>query len=368
MPLNSLAYGVIGNTPVFGTVILGSSPSRPTLNKKEKIDLLRLIFFYAVFATYTCPMIALGIDIGGTNTKFGLANRDGDILYQSRFKTAEFSSHEGIISAIKDELTKLDEWGDIKGVGIGAPNGNYYQGTIEKAPNLPWKGIVPFAQEVENQFGLKAVLTNDANAAALGEMVYGNAKGKKDFIVLTLGTGLGSGIVINGDLVYGKHGIAGELGHTLVNVNGRHCNCGKTGCLETYVSATGIRRTIYKLLADHTEPSLLRGVSFDDLSTRFITEAAEKGDFIALEAFKYTGRVLGLKLSDFVVHTDPEAIFIMGGLARAGHFLFKPAQKNMDENLMPLFREKGIQIQSSGLKDDDAPILGASSLVWKYLA
>jgi glucokinase len=312
-------------------------------------------------------MYAIGIDVGGTNTKFGVANEAGEIIFQSRVKTQEFADHKVMVKAIGDELSAQFDFSQLLGIGMGAPNANYYEGTIEEAPNLPWKGTVPFVETVEKTLGLKCVLTNDANAAALGEMVYGHAKGMTDFIVITLGTGLGGGVVVGGDLVYGKHGFAGELGHTLVSAHGRHCACGKIGCLETYVSATGIRRTIYKLLADYTEPSLLRGVSYDDLSTRFITEAAEKGDLIALEAFKYTGRVLGMKLSDFIVHTDPEAIFLLGGLARSGKFLFEPAQEHMEKHLMPLFKGRGIKLQPSGLKDDDAPILGASSLVWKYL-
>lgn len=312
-------------------------------------------------------MYAIGIDVGGTNTKFGVANESGEIVFQSRVKTQEYADYHELVAAVGAALSAEFDFKNIHGIGVGAPNANYYEGTIEEAPNLPWKGTVPFAKTIEKTLGLKCVLTNDANAAALGEMVYGHAKGMTDFIVITLGTGLGGGVVVAGDLVYGKHGFAGELGHTLVSAHGRHCACGKIGCLETYVSATGIRRTIYKLLADYTEPSLLRGVSYDDLSTRFITEAAEKGDLIALEAFKYTGRVLGMKLSDFIVHTDPEAIFLLGGLARSGKFLFEPAQEHMEKHLMPLFKGRGIKLQPSGLKDDDAPILGASSLVWKYL-
>lgn len=311
--------------------------------------------------------LAIGIDIGGTNSKFGIADREGNIVAQSRVKTQGFKDYKVFIAELKREIEKLHSLDDVIGVGVGAPNANYYDGTIVNPPNLPWKGITPFAEEINNAFGLECVLTNDANAAALGEMVYGKAKEMKHFLVLTVGTGLGSGIVINGELVYGKHGFAGELGHTLVNANGRNCACGKKGCLETYVSATGIRRTVYKLLADYTEPSMLRSISFNDLSTRTITEAAAKGDKIAIEAFKYTGRVLGMKLSDFVVHTDPEAIFLLGGLAKAGDHIFTPAQENMEHFLMPLFLDKKIQLQPSGLKDDDAPILGASSLVWKYL-
>lgn len=311
--------------------------------------------------------LAIGIDIGGTNSKFGLADREGNIIAQSRIKTQGFDDYRVFISELKKEVEKLHPIHDVIGVGVGAPNANYYDGTIVDPPNLPWKGITPFAEEVQKVFGLDCVLTNDANAAALGEMVYGKAKDMKDFVVLTVGTGLGSGIVVNGELVYGKHGFAGELGHTLVSANGRECACGKNGCLETYVSATGIRRTVYKLLADYTAPSILRSISYDDLSTRTISEAASKGDEIAIEAFKYTGRVLGMKLSDFVVHTDPEAIFLLGGLSKAGDHIFTPAQENMEKYLMPLFLDKKIQLQPSGLRDDDAPILGASSLVWKYL-
>ena len=311
--------------------------------------------------------LAIGIDIGGTNSKFGFADSNGNIIAQSRIKTQQYTDYKEHIAALKSEVAKLHPMDDVIGIGIGAPNANFYNGTIENPPNLPWKGISNYAEEVKRLFGIECVMTNDANAAALGEKVYGKAKDMDDFIVLTVGTGLGGGVFSRGDLIYGKHGFAGELGHTLVNANGRFCGCGNRGCLETYVSATGIRRTVYKLLADYTEPSILRSISFDDLSTRTISEAADKGDKIAIEAFNYTGRILGMKLSDFIVHTDPEAIFLLGGLTNAGDHLFKPAQENMEKYLMPLFLEKKIQLQPSGLKDDDAPILGASSLVWKYL-
>lgn len=311
--------------------------------------------------------LAIGIDIGGTNSKFGFADRDGNIIAQSRIKTQPYTNYKEHIAALKSEVEKLHPLENVIGIGIGAPNANYYNGTIEKPPNLPWKGISHYADEVKKVFSKECVMTNDANAAALGEKVFGKAKEMDDFIVLTVGTGLGGGVFSGGDLIYGKHGFAGELGHTLVNANGRFCGCGNRGCLETYVSATGIRRTVYKLLADYTDPSILRSISFDDLSTRTISEAADKGDKIAIEAFNYTGRILGMKLSDFIVHTDPEAIFLLGGLTNAGDHLFKPAQENMEKYLMPLFLEKKIQLQPSGLKDDDAPILGASSLVWKYL-
>jgi glucokinase len=252
------------------------------------------------------------------------------------------------------------------GIGVGAANGNYYKGTIERATNLPWKGIIPVADMFKDEFDLPAIITNDANAAAVGELVYGAAKGMKDFIVVTLGTGLGSGFVANGQLLNGKHGIAGELGHTSVNPAGRFCNCGKRGCLETYVSATGIKRTVYKLLADHLEPSELRGISFDNLNTKMITECAIRGDVVALAAFEYTGRILGMKLAETVVHTDPEAIFLFGGLSLAGDLIFKPTIRHMEANLMPLFRGK-VKVLPSALQNQAAPILGASSLVWNYL-
>lgn len=311
--------------------------------------------------------LSIGIDIGGTNAKFGFADRDGNILAQSRVSTQAYPDSLSFVKALKEELPKLHQMDDIVGIGIGAPNANYHTGQIESPPNLPWKGYSPLVDQVKEIMGMPSVMTNDANAAALGEKVYGNAKNMDDFIVITVGTGLGGGVFSNGDLIYGKHGFAGELGHTLVNANGRMCNCGKRGCLETYVSATGIRRTVYKLLADHLEPSILRSISFDDLSTKTISEAADQGDKIAIEAFKYTGRILGMKLSDFIVHTDPESIFLLGGLARAGEHIFGPARENMKKYLMPLFHNRDIQLLPSGLKDDDAPILGASSLVWKYL-
>lgn len=311
--------------------------------------------------------LAIGIDIGGTNTKFGFADEHGNILIQSRIKTAQFSEYTQIIPALKSQLEALHSFDEVVGIGIGAPNANFYEGTIVDPPNLPWKGISHFTNEMEKVFDKKCVITNDANASALGEMVYGHARGMKNFVVLTVGTGLGSGVVVNGELMYGHNGFAAELGHTLVNINGRNCGCGRKGCLETYVSATGIRRTVYKMLADYTEESPLRSISFNDLSTKMITEAAQHGDKIAIECFKYTGRILGMKLADFVVHTDPEAIFIMGGLSKAGDHFFNPVRENMYNFLMPVFKKFEVKLQPSGLKDDDAPILGASSLVWKYL-
>lgn len=314
--------------------------------------------------------LTVGIDIGGTNTKYGIVDRQGYVHHQGSIATTDYEDFkdffDGMADALRESIAFLKKDYKVVGIGVGAANGNYYTGTIERATNLRWKETLPLAQMFKDEFNIPCVLTNDANAAAVGEMIYGNAKGMKDFVVITLGTGLGSGFVCNGVLLNGKHGIAGEVGHTSVNPTGRYCNCGKRGCLETYVSATGIKRTVYKLLADHLEPSELRGISFDNLNTKMITEAALRGDVVAKAAFEYTGRILGMKLSETVVHTDPEAIFLFGGLSQAGDLIFKPTIKHMEANLMPLFRNK-VKILPSALQNQAAPILGASSLVWDYL-
>ncbi|HEY5692840.1 MAG TPA: ROK family protein [Cyclobacteriaceae bacterium] len=315
--------------------------------------------------------LTFGIDIGGTNTKFGIVDRKGKVLFNDRVRTREFETIESLIDqvaqALRDGMHDLGSNDTLVGIGVGAPNGNFLTGTIENAPNLKWKGSIPLTTIIKKIFNVPVMVTNDANAAAVGEMIFGSAKGMKDFIVITLGTGLGSGIVCNGLVLNGKHGMAGELGHTFVNPGvGRQCNCGKRGCLETYVSATGIKRTVYKLLADSLDDSELRDVSFDQLSTKMITAAAQRGDKVACEAFAYTGRILGMKLSDSVVHTDPEAIFLLGGLSLAGDFIFEPTIKHMEATLMPIFRGK-VKILPSGLPNQVAPILGASSLVWNYL-
>jgi glucokinase len=314
--------------------------------------------------------VTIGIDIGGTNTKYGIVDRKGNVLFQSHVSTREHDEFQEFFKALalelKEALSSLNSDYRLLGIGVGAANGNYYRGTIEHATNLPWKGIIPLAEYLQDEFQVPALVTNDANAAAVGEMVYGAAKNMKDFIVITLGTGLGSGFVCNGELVNGKHGIAGEVGHTSVNPAGRYCNCGKRGCLETYVSATGIKRTVYKLLADHLEDSELRGISFDDLSTKMITEAAMRGDIVAQAAFEYSGRILGMKLAETAVHTDPEAIFLFGGLSLAGDLIFRPTIKHMEANLMPVFRGK-IKVLPSALQDQAAPILGASSLIWDQI-
>jgi glucokinase len=314
--------------------------------------------------------LTVGIDIGGTNTKYGIVDREGNVLHQGSIPTTdyvEFTDYFNAMAKAIEEGFKTCPESKLIGVGVGAANGNYYTGNIEHATNLKWKGILPLAKLFKERFNVQCILTNDANAAAVGEMIYGNAQGMKDFIVVTLGTGLGSGFVCGGVLLNGHHGIAGELGHTSVNPTGRYCNCGKRGCLETYVSATGIKRTVYKLLADHLESSELRGISFDNLNTKMITEAAQRGDIVANACFEYTGRILGMKLADTVVHTDPEAIFLFGGLSLAGDLIFKPTIKHMEANLMPVFRGK-VKVLPSGLQNQVAPILGASSLVWDYFS
>jgi glucokinase len=313
--------------------------------------------------------VTLGIDIGGTGTKYGVVDIDGNVLSQGSISS---QSHEHFTDFIKALAKAVEadmdtENHELVGVGVGAPNGNYYRGTIEFAPNLRWKGVLPLGQSLEDIFHVPVVVTNDANAAAVGEMIFGGAKNMKDFIVITLGTGLGAGIVCNSELVNGFDGFAGELGHlTIHHGQGRNCQCGRKGCLETYVSATGIKRTVYKLIADHQEDSELRGISFNDLSTKMITEFALKGDIIAQKAFEYTGRILGTKLADTVNHTNPEAIFLFGGLSLAGDLIFEPTIKHMEKNLMSIYQNK-VKVLPSQLQNQSAPIIGASSLVWNKL-
>ncbi|WP_226391114.1 ROK family protein [Penaeicola halotolerans] len=313
--------------------------------------------------------IVLGVDVGGTSTKLGLVDREGNLLAESKFMSTEYEFIDGFIESFEkhvDQLVKsIGPDHEMIGIGIGAPNANFYRGTIEYPPNLKWPGITPLASMVKRKFKLPTLLTNDANAAAYGEMIYGGAKGMKDFVVITLGTGLGSGIVSNGQLVYGYAGNAGEVGHTLVNVHGRHCGCGKQGCLETYVSATGIRRTVYKLLADYTVDSKMREVSFEDLSAEMITDAAHAGDEIAIAAFEYTARILGMKLSDVVAHSGPEAIFLFGGLTHAKDLLFMPTAKHFNNNLMPIFKGK-VKLMPSELNNKNAAILGSAAMIWKH--
>ena len=313
--------------------------------------------------------VVVGIDIGGTNTKYGVVDRAGNTLFENSISTRAAEGVDGFLknltAAIQSELAKNSSF-HLAGIGIGAPNGNYYKGTIEYAPNLNWKGIVPFVDLFKQYINVPMVLTNDANAAAIGEMLFGGAKNMKDFIIITLGTGLGSGIVSNGEVVYGHDGNAGEIGHSIVRYNGRQCGCGRQGCLETYASATGIKRTVYKLLADHLSDSKLRSICFNDLSAEMITEAALNGDKIAISAFEYTAKHLGRKLADSVAHTSPEAIFLFGGLTKAGDLILNPTRKHFEDNLLEIYKNK-VQILMSGLNGTNAAILGTAALIFKEI-
>ena len=311
----------------------------------------------------------IGMDMGGTNTVFGVVDARGNVISKSAIKTGTHTDVNLYIQDLYDEMIKLiDAAGGVekfKGIGVGAPNGNYYTGNIEFAPNLPWKGVIPFAKLMTEKFGIPAALTNDANAAAIGEMTYGVARGMKNFIMITLGTGVGSGIVIGGRLVYGHDGFAGELGHTTaIRENGRLCGCGKKGCLETYCSATGVARSAREILASSTQESLLRNIPVDSITSKDVFEAAMEGDEIAKDIFAFTGKVLGQSLADFVAFSAPEAIVLFGGLSKAGDLIMNPIRENMEENLLPLWKGK-IKLFFSELKEADAAVLGASALAWE---
>lgn len=307
--------------------------------------------------------VALGIDIGGTNSKLGLVDVSGNILFESNISTTSLKDADEFFVKIKKTLESISESYKILSVGIGAPNVNYYKGTIEFAPNLNWGEMILFKEIYKKYFQYPFVLTNDANAAAMGEKRFGGAKTMSNFVVFTLGTGLGSGIVVNDEVVYGHSGFAGEIGHIIVNPKGRHCVCGRRGCLETYVSATGIKRTVYKMLADYTQPSLLREINYNDLNAEMITEAAHKEDFIAIKSFEYTGKILGLKLADTVLYTSPEAIFLFGGLVNAGKYLLKPVQKYMEKNVFRPFKNT-VKLLPSKLMNKNAAVLGVAALAW----
>jgi len=313
--------------------------------------------------------VVAGIDIGGTNTVFGFVDRDGNILGENRIKTSHYPDAVNFVSAlyekIAEEHRKTDTETEIIGFGIGAPMGNINKGTIEHPADLPWKGITPLADLFKKHTDLPVIVTNDANAAAVGEMIYGGAKGMKDFVVITLGTGMGSGFVVDGKLIYGHDGFAGEIGHTSIRpgTSNRDCGCGKKGCIETYASATGLKRTLLKVMADSIEPSDLRKFSFEELDAKMIHDAALKGDKIALAAFEHTGMMLGFKLADVAAHTNPEAIFLFGGLALARDLIFEPTRRYMEENLLFIYRGK-VKLLESKLSTQNAAVLGASSLVW----
>jgi glucokinase len=313
--------------------------------------------------------LAIGIDIGGTGTKFGVVDRDGNVLFSGGISTKKHAEVTTFIDELYAALSVLIEKaggvGRMKGIGVGAPNGNYYTGTIEYAPNLPWKGVIPMSTLMESKFRLPVTLTNDANAAAIGEMMYGAAKGMKDFIMITLGTGVGSGIVANGKLIYGHDGFAGELGHTIIIPDGRmHPGTGKKGSLESYASATGVRYTALELLEGTDEKSSLRNIPKDELDSKKVYEAAIQGDELARHVYEYTGRILGLALANAVMFSSPEAIVLFGGLTKAGDLLLKPTREHMEANLIQVFQNK-VKILISHLRESDAAILGASALVWE---
>lgn len=316
---------------------------------------------------------AIGIDVGGTNTKFGIVNHRGEITNRGDISTTKHTNIEDFIDQLYDELKPAIKaiGGDelIKGIGVGAPNGNYYNGTIEYAPNLQWTGVIPLAKLISKKFKKPCTLTNDANAAAVGEMMYGAARGMRDFIMITLGTGVGSGIVANGHLIYGHDGFAGELGHTIIRPGGRlHAGTGMKGSLETYASATGIAFTAKELLDERkSEESLLRNMPQKKIDAKAVYEAAAKGDKIAKEVFKFTGQILGEALANFVMFSSPEAIILFGGVCKAGKMLMDPVKKNMEKNLLPIYQDK-IKLLFSELKESDAAILGASALVWEIKA
>jgi glucokinase len=334
--------------------------------------------------------VAIGIDIGGTNTAIGVVDREGNILYEKQPQVPtpqkrdnpqgsakiseellnEFVSvlSEEIKSAI-DIVAKINPAIEVMGIGIGAPNANYYTGTIEHAPNLPFVGVIPFAKMIQAKFPEIAhiKLTNDANAAAIGELIFGGGKTMQNFVMITLGTGLGSGLIVNGDLVYGADGFAGEIGHTTIGRGTRLCGCGATGHLEAYCSATGIKRTVYELLAKYnSSESVLASIPFNDMTSKKVFDAAEAGDKLAKEVFDVTGELLGEALADTVHHLSPEAIFLFGGPVAAGDYIFKPTKESMERHLLPIFRNK-VKILPSSLKMGSAGIVGASALVWKEL-
>ncbi len=314
--------------------------------------------------------LAVGIDIGGTNTKYGLVNHRGEILQKGDLRTDSYETVELFIDSLYEILhpviNALSKSNNIVGIGIGAPNGNFYSGTIEYAPNLRWRGIIPLAKLISTKFKLPAALTNDANAAAVGEMMYGAARGMRDFIMITLGTGVGSGIVSNGHLILGHDGFAGELGHTIVVQGGRlHEGTGMHGSLEVYASATGVAKTAVEMLAQYpNEKSLLRSYPPKKINSKIVYECAAQNDPLAKKVYAFTGKILGEALANFVMFSSPEAVILFGGMTKAGDMIMQPTKEHMEKNLLPIFQNK-VKLVFSELKESDAAILGASALVWE---
>lgn len=322
------------------------------------------IFNYSI----TMKSYVVGIDIGGTNTKLGIVDSRGTVLAKDSIKTNKHQRIEDYIQDLHQAFLSLVESqnldGEIVGIGVGAPNANYFKGTIEGAVNLPWKGVVPFVKLMEEVFHIPMRITNDANAAAIGEMTYGVARGVKDFIMITLGTGVGSGIVANGQLVYGSDGNAGELGHVIVRPNGRLCGCGRSGCLETYTSATGVARTAREFLELQRVESLLRRIPVQDITSKDVYDAAMAGDALAKEIFEYTGKILGEAFASFVAFSSPKMIVLFGGLTHAGDLIMRPIKEAMEDNLLNIYKGK-VELVLSQLNEADAAILGASALGWE---
>jgi len=313
--------------------------------------------------------VVAGIDIGGTNTVYGLVEKTGNIVAEGRFKTADYPEIDDFVTVLVSSIKSLMETKPgikLVGIGIGAPNANYHRGTIELAPNLAWKGIVPMAEYVRKKIDVPVAITNDAKAAAIGEMLFGGAKKMKNFIILTLGTGLGSGIVVNGEVLYGHTGFAGELGHTTVVPGGRDCGCGRQGCFETYGSASGLVRTVLNLLSEMREESTLRDIPSSQLTSRQIVEAAAKNDPIALEALDYTAEMIAFGIANAVGFSSPEAIFLFGGLAKAGEVLFAPIREYVNQMVMPIFKGT-VKIMPSAISENNAGVLGAAALAWNEL-
>lgn len=316
--------------------------------------------------------LVAGVDIGGTGTAYALIDEFGKIYSSGEFPTRDYNNFDFFVAKLKDGINEisnqLDEPHHIEAVGIGAPNGNYYTGEIENATNLVWKGKLPLAKQLSSLFkGIPVVVTNDANAAAIGEMIYGGAKGMKNFVVITLGTGLGSGIVVDGNVLYGHDGFAGEFGHVrIVKENGRECGCGRKGCLEVYASATGLKRTAFELMAQMLDSSKLKEIPYNKLTSKDVALAANAGDIIAKKTFEVTGEILGGALADLVAITSPEAIFLFGGMANAGELILSPTKKSLEKNLMPLWKGK-IKLILSSIDSENAPLLGAAALAIKEI-
>lgn len=310
--------------------------------------------------------VVAGVDIGGTNTVYGLVDEKGKVLSQGNFKTTDYPKVENFVTALTGAIKKLlaaNKEYKLEGIGIGAPDANYHRGTIEHAPNLAWKGIVPLADLIRKKINVPVVVTNDANAAAMGEMIFGGAKKMKDFIVLTLGTGLGSGIVIDGKMVYGHTGFAGELGHMTVVPGGRECGCGRKGCFETYASATGLVKTVQHLLSEMRDESPLRDIPPSKLTSKKIAEAAAKKDPVAVRAMNETAEILGFGIINAIVFSSPEAIFLFGGLAQAGEMLFKPVRAYLEKNNYVLMKNT-VKILPSGISESNGAVLGSAALIW----